>query len=377
MEIDIKSLKDSNEFLNYLYDNVISAIFIADSEPRIYNFNDSFKTLFYKEDDQILKELCGNAIGCMFVVEEGRDCGSTSNCDDCILRKSIVKSFTEKVPVFKEKLERKFYINNKPVKKCFIFSTRIIEYNNSEMILVIVDDITELENQKKRVVDYSENLKKLLQNATMEMVRTSKNVAASKIEKDTLLNELYHRMGNSLQLISSLINLQGMHFSDDCVLKIFRNINFRIQAIKLIYDYMLHTGSLNEIDLKEYLQSISIIPNTFFNDKHMSINLVLPQEEVVFPLSTAMPIGLFINEAMLCILEHSESSRNGNTCDISFSQNNDACHISMALHRDSPETVAPSTSDPLNFELMQVLANQIGGSLICDMASNVNIELRF
>jgi len=51
MELDINDLKESMDFLNGLYDNVTSAIFIADHEPRIYSFNDAFKTLFYKPED--------------------------------------------------------------------------------------------------------------------------------------------------------------------------------------------------------------------------------------------------------------------------------------------------------------------------------------
>jgi hypothetical protein len=65
-----------------LYQNVTSAIFIADSEARIFSFNDAFRTLFYKREDQLLKELCGNAMGCIFAVEEGKDCSSglTARC---------------------------------------------------------------------------------------------------------------------------------------------------------------------------------------------------------------------------------------------------------------------------------------------------------
>jgi len=120
LEISVSDLKESNHFLNDLYQNVTAAIFLADSEARIYNFNDAFRTLFYKQEDQLLKELCGNAMGCVFAEEEGKDCGSTSNCKSYILRECILKSFTDKVPVYKERMTRRFYINDEVIEKHFI-----------------------------------------------------------------------------------------------------------------------------------------------------------------------------------------------------------------------------------------------------------------
>ena len=66
MQLNLDDLKESNEFLNSLYSHVTSAIFLADSDARIYHFNNIFKTLFYKEEDEIIYQLCGNVIVCIF-----------------------------------------------------------------------------------------------------------------------------------------------------------------------------------------------------------------------------------------------------------------------------------------------------------------------
>lgn len=148
MRLELTDLKQSNDFLNILLENITSAIFIVDKDIRIHSFNDSFKALFNKPEDRLIGELCGNAIGCKFVVEEGKNCGTTSNCDKCELRCALLKSFTKRVPVFKEKLTREFYINEQPLVKYFVYSTRHITYKNDEMTLVIVDDVTEIEKQR-------------------------------------------------------------------------------------------------------------------------------------------------------------------------------------------------------------------------------------
>jgi signal transduction histidine kinase len=161
MSIQLQNLKESNEFLNILFDNITSALFIVDHQARIENVNDSFSVLFQKREEQLLGELCGNAIGCMFAIEEDVDCGTTSYCDKCDLRKNILKTMSEKVPSFKNKLTREFYTQDLKEQKHFLYSTKFIQFNGEEYILIIVDDHTELENNKKKLEEQNQKLKGL------------------------------------------------------------------------------------------------------------------------------------------------------------------------------------------------------------------------
>ena len=46
MTLEIKDLKDSNDFLNLLLDNMDTAVLIADENLKIHEFNESFLSLF-------------------------------------------------------------------------------------------------------------------------------------------------------------------------------------------------------------------------------------------------------------------------------------------------------------------------------------------
>jgi diguanylate cyclase (GGDEF)-like protein len=141
---NISNLKESNEFLNVLLENLESAVFIVDKNLCVQNFNNSFKALFHKTEDKILEQLFGNALGCAYTVDEGKNCGETSNCPHCTLRDSLLKAFTNKVPTYKAQLIRKFYINHQAITKYLLYSSKYVTFNNEEMVLVIVDDITGL-----------------------------------------------------------------------------------------------------------------------------------------------------------------------------------------------------------------------------------------
>lgn len=155
---EINDLRDSKEFLASLLDNINSAVFLVDKNVRVKSFNNSFKTLFGK-DESAFNQFCGNALGCVFAVKEGKECGTTNHCKQCFLRKNLLKSLVEKAPEYKEILEREFFIDNKYVNKILQYSTKPLEFNNETLTLVIIEDITILEENKRSIEAKNKELK--------------------------------------------------------------------------------------------------------------------------------------------------------------------------------------------------------------------------
>ena len=141
----------TREFFELLFDNITSAIFIVDDQARIHLFNDSFKAIFLDDESHVEGGYCGNVIGCRYAVEENLDCGRTSNCSRCDFRNSILSALIEKVPTYKARLSRQFFIRGSKVEKHFQYTTRHINYHGDNMVMVIVDDITELEQKRTQL----------------------------------------------------------------------------------------------------------------------------------------------------------------------------------------------------------------------------------
>lgn len=165
MAIEVCSLKESNDFLNLLMDNMTSAVFLVDKDIRVQQFNDSFKKLLSKSEAELINKLCGNALGCSFTVDENQLCGKTSNCGNCILRDSLFRAFVDNAPTFKAGLHRQFYIEGQKVDKYFRFSSMYLSYRNEEMVLIVVDDVTELETQRLWLLEKQRRLDEDLESA--------------------------------------------------------------------------------------------------------------------------------------------------------------------------------------------------------------------
>ncbi|QXM07266.1 SpoIIE family protein phosphatase [Crassaminicella indica] len=195
MKLSVEQLKDSNHFLNIIFENITSAIFLVDKNMKLQQFNEPFSVLFNKKEDKIIGKLCGNIIGCQYSVDENKNCGTTSNCESCIIRNSILKAFHDQTPTFKEILTRNFYINEKSIKKYFQFTTKYINYNGEDMVLVILDDITELENSKLELQKRNEMIEAYHSRIRDELA------LAKNVQQNLIPNKLPQLEGVSLSAI--------------------------------------------------------------------------------------------------------------------------------------------------------------------------------
>jgi len=165
MAIELDNLKESNEFLNLIFENINSAILIADENMRIHQFNKSFLSLFDRAADRVFESSFGQISGCVNAVKENKPCGDTSRCRFCILRKTLLQTLVEDYPVDRKSMERIFYIKGSPVLKNLEVTSRLIRFHGQKMILVIIYDISEIEAQKRMLEKQQQQINHELETA--------------------------------------------------------------------------------------------------------------------------------------------------------------------------------------------------------------------
>ncbi len=155
---NIEDLKQSNNFLDSILQNLNSALFVVDSSARLVGFNDNNHLLFSRAEHDIIGHVFGNTCGCFYAEKYNKTCGTTPKCGSCNIRKTIISCFSTKEPKRNVPIDHTFIKNNIAKKKDLMFSTKYIKYQEQELVLIIVDDITELENQKKEIIQSKNKL---------------------------------------------------------------------------------------------------------------------------------------------------------------------------------------------------------------------------
>ncbi len=125
-------------------------------------------------------------------------------------------------------------------------------------------------------------------------------------ERETLLQEIHHRIKNNLQVVSSLISIQ-LNRTDDVISRdSLSGCAARVQAIALIHAMLYQTHDYLHISFSEYVHRLA--GNVFSAAEGGAgvgrISLELAVDNVELHVDKAVPCGLILNELITNALKH-------------------------------------------------------------------------
>lgn len=123
--------------------------------------------------------------------------------------------------------------------------------------------------------------------------RTS-DLTASLRERDLLLQEVHHRVKNNLQLITSLINMQGRKLPSGESRQALAECKKRVEAIGLIHETLYQARSYAEVPFSGYVRHLAA--NLVHAADGGDIQLQCECDPLVLPVAKAISCGLMLNE---------------------------------------------------------------------------------
>ncbi len=180
-------------------------------------------------------------------------------------------------------------------------------------------------------------------------------------EKNVLIKEVHHRVKNNMQLISSILALKSYDLDNDKSKAIFDEVNQRIKAMSVIHDNLYTFNNVSEIDIGDYLRSISnklqIIQGT------AQIEIEVHSEKIILDVEKALLIGLVVSELVGNAIKHGFTVDGGGKIEIHFSRL-DKKYILEVLNNGKkiPKDVLDSNTG-LGVSLVKTFTNQLMGKV--------------
>jgi two-component system, sensor histidine kinase PdtaS len=120
-------------------------------------------------------------------------------------------------------------------------------------------------------------------------------IKSSLVEKNTLLQEIHHRVKNNMQIISSLLNLQIKYVDDGKAVDVLKESQNRVKSMAMIHDKLYMSEDLTRINFVEYINSL--VSNLFYSyNIDEEIKPILKIDNLSLNMETAVPCGLIISE---------------------------------------------------------------------------------
>jgi PAS domain S-box-containing protein len=198
-------------------------------------------------------------------------------------------------------------------------------------------------------------------------------------EKTNLLSEVHHRVKNNLQLIHSLLDLQVLQTQDASVRDILESSKRRIESMARIHKVLYQSSNFSEVEMSEVLQSLTEnIANSFKTDSSQA-SVILNVDSVLLPITQAVPCGLIVNELVTNALKYAFPKNQSGEVIVNLVLEEDTI-VSLAVSDNGvglPPDIDLDNLSSLGLELVSVLAEQLGGSLLVNTIKPTRFEVRF
>ena len=203
--------------------------------------------------------------------------------------------------------------------------------------------------------------------------------------EDARKKEIHHRIKNNLQVISSLLDLQADKFNDTKVVEAFRESQNRVISMALIHEELYKEEGTDTLNFSYYLKTLA--ENLFqtyrvsSNNIHLSMDL---EENVLFNMDIAVPLGIIVNELVSNSLKHAFIGRDKGEIQIKLHREEGEDYKSasfiLTISDDGvgiPENLDIENLESLGMQLVISLVDQLDGEFELKGNNGTEFTMRF
>jgi two-component system, sensor histidine kinase PdtaS len=205
-------------------------------------------------------------------------------------------------------------------------------------------------------------------------------IRQSLTERESLLQEVHHRVKNNMQIISSLLSLQLNNVENTIVRQALNESRNRIRSMALVHEQLYQSSSFSGIGLLPYISKLADNLARSYLAPDRPIRMDIAVENIQLDLDTTIPLGLIINELLTNAMKYAYPEDRGGTISIAVRRTGEKM-LTLEVADDGmglPSGFDPGKSATLGLSLVRTLAQQLDGNVVFegDRGTKVVVEFR-
>ena len=195
----------------------------------------------------------------------------------------------------------------------------------------------------------------------IERQRYERNLRDALEHQKVLVNEINHRVKNSLQLIASMFNLQATASGDPALVQSLNEAIGRVTAVARVHERLYRSANVHSVDLAAYLADVCADFDALAPQATVQFTSTDP---IIMSTDRCVRVALLLTELVTNAAKH---ARTGNVCTVAVNLKrvaDDAINLSV---RDDgvglPKDFEMTKSKGLGMKLVAALVNQTGGTI--------------
>lgn len=264
-------------------------------------------------------------------------------------------------------------------------------YTNPEQRTFIIEKLGKhgrVANMEVDMVTKSGELKTVLMNIVMsgdivtsiiiditEQKKARDLVSKSLKEKELLLAEIHHRVGNNMAVISSILGLQAEQAVDNKDRDMFFDTSERLRAMALVHRKLYSSDNFSSIAFGNYISEMVTERAALYPD----ISIKLDLEDITIGIDYAVPLGMIVSELVGNAFKHAFVSGEKGELNISFRR--DSKGETVLIVRDNgigmPESIDIGNPKTIGLRLLVSLVTQVHGVMEISRDKGTEIKIVF
>lgn len=197
-------------------------------------------------------------------------------------------------------------------------------------------------------------------------------------EKETLLQEIHHRVKNNMQIVSSLLRLQSQHVKDSEIQEIFNACQNRINSMALIHTALYQSKNIASIDFKAYISRLMRQLILAYNKQDSSVDYSIDVQDIHLEIDKAIPCGLIVSELISNSLKHAFPSQKKGLVSVQMKGQEGKYTLTIKDNGIGfPKGMDFRKTATLGLQLVTDLTSQLGGTIDLNTNSGTEFIIKF
>jgi two-component sensor histidine kinase len=190
-------------------------------------------------------------------------------------------------------------------------------------------------------------------------------------EQKALLREVYHRVKNNLQVVSSLVNLQVSRAKNDHERTALRTTQDRIHALSMVHSNLYDTPELHQVKLQDFVPQLCEYLRQAQGESAENVLVEYDIDPLHNDPERAVPLALLITEVVTNALKQGWPDGSEGLLVIRLKlEGDDTVVMTITDNGSTTETASPES---LGGRLIHAFAKQLGGTV--DIRSDTGFHL--
>jgi PAS domain S-box-containing protein len=198
-----------------------------------------------------------------------------------------------------------------------------------------------------------------------ELKLAKEELLRSLAEKSVLFKEMHHRVKNNLQVVSSLLRMQGDLLKDPSAAAVLKESHQRVLSMALIHEQLYSNEEVTHINFTDFTEKlVNELFHSYSADKER-VTCRLDTSPVHLLINHAIPLGLILNELVTNAFKYAYPAEI--TGEVVISLHETAQRNVILTVSDQgvglPENFDWSSSKSMGLPIVELLTQQLGGTL--------------